>query len=58
MSTAGENLTIAVPWANAVIRDSGGNTIGTSTCHAPNYPDFVTYTFPTRTDETYIFYKK
>ncbi|MCL2404904.1 MAG: hypothetical protein FWC92_05075 [Defluviitaleaceae bacterium] len=55
LSTVGETLTIAIPWANATITNSSGVVVVDVTVgHAPNYPDTTTFTLPTVSGETYI----
>lgn len=52
-SEAGNPLTIASPWADAVVTDDSGKVIPATVGSAPNYEDEVTYTFATEKGKTY-----
>lgn len=56
-SLAGNSLTIASPWADAVITDSTGKVIEAIASTAPNHPEELTYTFDTQVGETYTITK-
>ncbi len=56
-SEAGKVLTVASPWADAVITDSKGNVVNATLSTAPNHPEEITYTFATVAGETYTFQK-
>ncbi len=52
-SQAGGDITIASPWADAIVTDDNGNVISTTVGTAPNHPEEITYTFATQEGMTY-----
>lgn len=52
-SEAGQPLTIASPWADAVVVDDTGRVIPATASTAPHHPEESTYTFKTQAGMTY-----